>query len=37
VLKSAIVRTEPPSAVLDETIMLAQWSDAATSLTLSAT
>lgn len=33
-LKSTIVRTELPSAVLDDAIVLAQWSDAATSLTL---
>jgi hypothetical protein len=34
VLKSTIVRTELPSAVLDDAVALAQWSDAATSLTL---
>ena len=34
VLKSALVRTELPSAVLDDAIVLAQWSDAATSVTL---
>ena len=33
-LKSTIVRTELPSAVLDNAIVLAQWSNAATSLTL---
>jgi len=33
-LKSTIVRAELPSAVLDDAIVLAQWSDAATSLTL---
>lgn len=33
-LKSTIVRTELPAAVLDDAIVLAQWSDAATSLTL---
>jgi len=33
-LKSTIVRTELPSAVLDDAIVLAQWSDATTSLTL---
>jgi hypothetical protein len=37
VLKSAIVRTELPSTVLCDAIVQAQWSDAATSLTLSAT
>lgn len=34
VLKSTIVRTELPSAVLDDAVVLAQWSDAAASLTL---
>lgn len=34
VLKSRIVGTELPSAVLDDAVALAQWSDAATSLTL---
>jgi hypothetical protein len=34
VLKSTIVRTDLPSAVLDDAIVLAQWSDAAASLTL---
>jgi hypothetical protein len=34
VLKSAIVRTELPSSVLDGAVAVAQWSDAATSLTL---
>lgn len=33
-LKSTIVRTELPSAMLDDAIILAQWSDATTSLTL---
>lgn len=33
-LKSTIVRTELPSVVLDDAIVLAQWSDATTSLTL---
>ena len=33
-LKSTILRTELPSAVLDDAIVLAQWSDAATSVTL---
>jgi len=32
--KSTIVRTDLPSAVLDDAVALAQWSDAATSLTL---
>jgi hypothetical protein len=34
VLKPTIVRTELPSAVLEDAIVLAQWSDAAASLTL---
>lgn len=34
VLKSAIVRTDLPSTTLDDATVLAQWSDAATSLTL---
>ncbi len=34
VLKSTIVRTELPSGVLDDAIVLAQWSDTAASLTL---
>jgi len=34
VLKSTIVRTELPSVVLDGAIVLAQWGDAAASLTL---
>lgn len=34
VVKSTIVRTDLPSGVLDDAILLAQWSDAATSLTL---
>ncbi len=34
VLKSTIVRTELPSGMLDDAVVLAQWSDAATSLTL---
>jgi hypothetical protein len=33
-VKSTTVRTELPSAVLDDAIVLAQWSDATTSLTL---
>jgi len=33
-LKPTIVRTELPSAVLDDAIVLAQWSDAVTSLAL---
>lgn len=34
VLRTAIVRTDLPSAALDDATVLAQWSDAATSVTL---